>query len=459
MSNQKITDLSSLPQSSLDAAADFLLLVDSSNTSMSTTGTNVKINPKSLIGGSISDLSQTWDNASAVFTGLKLNITDTASDASSNLLDLQVGSLSKFRIAKDGTIYVNGSVFSGGSWGSITGTLSAQTDLQNALNAKADSSSLASYLPLSGGTLTGSLFIPIGSVGSPGIAFSTDSDTGIYSSTANTIDFVLGGTTRHQFQSDGSIKLGGTDPWIYHTNFTIRSPSSGVINLRGSLNASAATVNLGTLNTTGNVTIGSTDLILARDTANTLAQRNANNSQVFRIYRQYTDGSNYSRFFVNTNATGSKIAFGTERAGTGSSVGVDFYVNGTKMIDFNAGSVDIYFTGRSLTWGTANSGEVRLKQPTAFNGRLHVVDAASDAIFSDLVLGKIWFWGVTSSHILLKRSSTTLQSRLGDDSGFASFQGKLTTDTNYTAGAPTATGYLILYDATGTAYRVPAVLN
>lgn len=38
MSNQKITDLSSLSQSSLDAAADFLLLVDSSNTSMSTAG-------------------------------------------------------------------------------------------------------------------------------------------------------------------------------------------------------------------------------------------------------------------------------------------------------------------------------------------------------------------------------------------------------------------------------------
>jgi hypothetical protein len=36
-------------------------------------------------------------------------------------------------------------------------------------------------------------------------------------------------------------------------------------------------------------------------------------------------------------------------------------------------------------------------------------------------------------------------------------QGKLTTDTAYTAGAPTATGYLVVYDSAGTAYKIPAV--
>jgi hypothetical protein len=34
----------------------------------------------------------------------------------------------------------------------------------------------------------------------------------------------------------------------------------------------------------------------------------------------------------------------------------------------------------------------------------------------------------------------------------------LTTDTNFAAGAPTATGYLTLYDGAGTAYKVPACL-
>lgn len=46
----------------------------------------------------------------------------------------------------------------GATWGSITGTLSAQTDLDSALSAKLDSSTAAStYLPLAGGTMTGAI--------------------------------------------------------------------------------------------------------------------------------------------------------------------------------------------------------------------------------------------------------------------------------------------------------------
>ena len=41
------------------------------------------------------------------------------------------------------------------NWGSIGGTLSAQTDLQTALNLKANTSALSGYLPITGGVLTG----------------------------------------------------------------------------------------------------------------------------------------------------------------------------------------------------------------------------------------------------------------------------------------------------------------
>jgi hypothetical protein len=68
------------------------------------------------------------------------------------------------------------------------------------------------------------------------------------------------------------------------------------------------------------------------------------------------------------------------------------------------------------------------------------------------------FGGATTSFPALKRSSAVLQARLANDSGFAQLQGKLTTDTAYAAGAPTPTGYLTLYDSSGTAYQVPAQL-
>ncbi|MDP3869196.1 hypothetical protein [Phenylobacterium sp.] len=72
---------------------------------------------------------------------------------------------------------------------------------------------------------------------------------------------------------------------------------------------------------------------------------------------------------------------------------------------------------------------------------------------------RLQFGGQTSSFPAIKRSTTTLQARLADDSAFTAIQGKLTTDTAYTAGDPTTTGYLVVYDSTGTAYRVPALAN
>ena len=49
-------------------------------------------------------LSQTWDNAAVVFTGLKVNVTNTASNANSLSLDMQTGGSSVFNIRVDGTV-------------------------------------------------------------------------------------------------------------------------------------------------------------------------------------------------------------------------------------------------------------------------------------------------------------------------------------------------------------------
>jgi hypothetical protein len=66
-----------------------------------------------------------------------------------------------------------------------------------------------------------------------------------------------------------------------------------------------------------------------------------------------------------------------------------------------------------------------------------------------------------ATYLTIKRSTGAMktlgsgvQARNVNDSGFAPVQGKLTTDTPFSAGAPTATGYLTLYDSSGTAYRV-----
>lgn len=67
------------------------------------------------------------------------------------------------------------------------------------------------------------------------------------------------------------------------------------------------------------------------------------------------------------------------------------------------------------------------------------------------------FAGTTSACPAFKYSGTTLQCRLADDSAFAPIQGKLTTDDNAATGTITPDKTLTIYDATGTAYKVPCV--
>jgi hypothetical protein len=71
---------------------------------------------------------------------------------------------------------------------------------------------------------------------------------------------------------------------------------------------------------------------------------------------------------------------------------------------------------------------------------------------------RLQFGGTTNLFPSLKRSTTRLQARLADDTNFTNIQGRLTTETNFTAGAIIPTGFLVIYDATGTAYKIPAVL-
>ena len=57
------------------------------------------------------DLSQTWNNGAVAFQGIKANITDTASDNASLLLDLQVDNATGFSVRKDGAIYTGDPVY------------------------------------------------------------------------------------------------------------------------------------------------------------------------------------------------------------------------------------------------------------------------------------------------------------------------------------------------------------
>jgi hypothetical protein len=71
------------------------------------------------------DLTQTWNNAAVTFTGIKANVTDTASGASSLLMDLQTGGTSRFKVDKAGVITSSSNIISGGNFQALSsGTVS-----------------------------------------------------------------------------------------------------------------------------------------------------------------------------------------------------------------------------------------------------------------------------------------------------------------------------------------------
>ena len=80
--------------------------------------------------------------------------------------------------------------------------------------------------------------------------------------------------------------------------------------------------------TTTNADAFTPNSTLYSDAANILAQRKGTNAQTFRLYRTYTDASNYERLgFLATNTTRYTIT--SQNAGTGSarSLEVSFYTS------------------------------------------------------------------------------------------------------------------------------------
>lgn len=355
----------------------------------------------------IFDMVDTWNAGGTTFTAIKMNVTDTASAADSLLLDLQVGGASQFSVSKAG-------------------------------NVKALASDIWLYASGSGTAL-----IRAGSNSSRSIQFGGSSAGGTG----------LGAITNGGLFS--AITTGGF-AWVSATN-----------------------------------PVGTVDLALMRDAANTLAQRNGANAQAFRVYNTFTDSSNNERGILSWSS--NQLFVGTEQVGTGSprnlvlytagAASIRFYANGYRWsmsgsghflaetdnsFDIGASGAnrprDLFIAGDAtignniLVAGAVQAGQAqnfqwngrsRLSSPANGNIRLTNATAAD--------FGLLMFGGTTSSFPALKRSTTELHARLADDSAFAAIKGKLTTDTDYTAGDPVTTGYLTLYDAAGVAYKVPAL--
>lgn len=341
-------------------------------------GNNAYITPAYLktfmvTGGTVTtstpvfDMTQTWNAGAQAFTGLKLNVTDTASASSSMLFDAQAGSVSQFYVRKNGVIVATTRYEAGGSSGSPGGVLGDNVSMMS------------------------------------------------------------------------TSTLGWT-------------------------NTSSA------LNTV--------DTVLRRDAANTLALQNGTSAQAFNVYNTWSSaGANYERLALKWSSNVAII--GTEAGGTGSSRTLQL-LSATSLIQIcgtsaafpalkrNGGNLEVRAADDSgfavlQCAGIIANGDlvVGIANKVRFGGGGGRTDVSSPADGSILFrnnagtdFDRLQLGGSTASFPAIKRSTTSLQVRLADDSAFTAIQGKLTTDTAYTATPQTCSGYITIYDSTGTPYKV-----
>jgi hypothetical protein len=230
------------------------------------------------------------------------------------------------RIIRDGQNLFFGNA-SGSSWNKLAfASLDNSFSVGQTITAPANNSALtASY------SVTGSATTPLldlsGTWNTTGIArgiLLNITDTAS-ATTSRLLELQTGGTSRFVVRKDGAISLG-----IDHQSPTGLAFSTGGLGnaIQTSVNGAAhflvaaSRVNLPAASVFGWVSgtglQGVADTILARDAANTLAQRNGTNAQTFRLYGTFTDASNGRRLDI-TSTTGGIFTVTATGNGTGAS--------------------------------------------------------------------------------------------------------------------------------------------
>lgn len=182
--------------------------------------------------------------------------------------------------------------------------------------------------------------------------------------------------------------------------------------------------------------------------ANVLALRNSTSAQTFLVNNTYTDASNYERGKLEWASNVFRI--GTEAAGTGTARNVELQTGGTTR--YTQSATNATFTTNVLIGASSYFNWTgRSRMYSAASGQIQLTDATG----ADF--GRLQFGGITNAEPSIKRSATILQARLADDSGFATYQGKLRSDVNAVAETPTATHTILVTDAAGTGYKLLCV--
>jgi len=260
----------------------------------------------------IYDLADTWNDVGTTFTAIKMDVTNTASASGSLLMDLQVGSSSRFAITKDGDLSLGEDVAA-----PDTRTISAQSVIAGTTNTAGQNFTIQGSAGTGSGA-GGSIIFQVAPAGGSGTGQNT-------LATALTIASNKEATFEQYIVSAaGGISLGANGLW---------QRSNGHLTL----------LNTAILGWSGGTNVNSDqpgDTRLYRDAAGTLALRNGANAQTFNIYNTFTDATDFERGFLKWDT--NVFTIGTDAGGSGGTARVTKILLGGNVNTFlsadNAGS-------------------------------------------------------------------------------------------------------------------------
>jgi hypothetical protein len=272
-----------VPKFSVRKSGAVILAIGANAAAITATGYSLTgSNASSLV-----DLAGTWDTTGNP-AAIKLNVTNAASGTTSMLLDLQTGGTSRFGVRFDGSLTGNSNVLENRN-GTNAQTFRVYNTFTDASNYERGKLEWSSNVLRVGTEKAG---------------------TG----TARALELQTDGTTRITLAASSSI-VTFAGSLALGSNADISSASGrltfgvGVTGLLG-LNATTASVvtrSSGVFGFVSGTDVGNSDSIdlrLARDAANILAQRSGTAAQTFRVYKTFTDASNYERTEI-AHATGT----------------------------------------------------------------------------------------------------------------------------------------------------------
>lgn len=392
----------------------------------------------------IYNMVDTWNDGATTFTSIKMDVTDSASNAASLLMDLQLGSSSKFNVDKAGIAYsafgfgycagnTPASIYQYAQLGSasnlglglsssspinwyqntpISGAADTILTRRGAANLRlgaADAASGVQAQTLSVQSITGT------NVSAAAYPFTITGSQGTGNAAGGSIIFQVAplgssGSAQNALATaltiDSTRKLtfadGGAQAYIdsggrasfYSLQITA---GSGIASPWVTMADNTLGVNLSNAAylswcDNANAASGTADVRLYRDTTATLALRNGTTAQTFNVYNTYTDASNYER--LEMSWSGSIAYLQTANAGTG--VNRALVVHGRAGVIMQSQGASIaQFTGAGFTFPVDNAydiGASSATRPRSIYAGTSIISGGASGVISSGYLGS-WVYG------------------------------------------------------------------